>query len=85
MAKEEPTQQAELPGHGADVLPSVVVESYNVEIEDADHRVQQPEAAGVDGAGGFGFGCGVHGSVSGYVFGGSIPVIWVLRAITERT
>lgn len=36
MAKEEPAQQAELPGHGADVLPSVTIDSYNVEIEDED-------------------------------------------------
>ncbi|AGK58237.1 hypothetical protein HYPDE_32823 [Hyphomicrobium denitrificans 1NES1] len=36
MEKEEPAQQAELPGHGADILPSVVVDSYNVEIEDED-------------------------------------------------
>lgn len=36
MAKQEPVQQAELPGHGAEVLPSVTVDSYNVELEDED-------------------------------------------------
>jgi len=36
MAKQEQTQQADLPAHGADVLPSVTVDSYNVEIEDED-------------------------------------------------
>ena len=36
MAKEEEKQQADLPGHGAAVLPSVTVDSYNVEIEDED-------------------------------------------------
>lgn len=34
MAKEEPAVRAELPEHGAAVLPSVSVDSYNVEIED---------------------------------------------------
>jgi hypothetical protein len=36
MAKEEQAQRAELPGHGAEVLPSVTVDSYNVEIEDEE-------------------------------------------------
>ncbi|HVZ05002.1 ROK family protein [Hyphomicrobium sp.] len=36
MAKHEQTQQADLPAHGANVLPSVIVDSYNVEIEDED-------------------------------------------------
>jgi hypothetical protein len=36
MAKEEASPQADLPGHGADVLPSVTVDSYNIEIEDQD-------------------------------------------------
>jgi len=36
MAKDEPLTQAELPGHGADILPSVTVDSYNIEIEDQD-------------------------------------------------
>lgn len=36
MAKEERAQQAELPGHGAEVLPSVTVDSYNVEIGDEE-------------------------------------------------
>ncbi len=34
-AKSEETQ-AQLPTHGADVLPSVTVDSYNLEIEDDD-------------------------------------------------
>ncbi|MBA2126307.1 glucokinase [Hyphomicrobium methylovorum] len=36
MAKQETTIQAELPGHGASVLPSVTIDSFNVEIEDDD-------------------------------------------------
>lgn len=36
MAKQEQSQQADLPGHGAAVLPSVTVDSYNVEIEDEE-------------------------------------------------
>jgi predicted NBD/HSP70 family sugar kinase len=35
MAKSEDTQ-AQLPTHGAEVLPSVIVDSYNLEIEDED-------------------------------------------------
>jgi predicted NBD/HSP70 family sugar kinase len=34
--QEEQTAQSDLPEHGADVLPSVTVDSYNVEIEDGD-------------------------------------------------
>lgn len=36
MAKDENSTQADLPGHGADILPSVTVDSYNIEIEDQD-------------------------------------------------
>jgi predicted NBD/HSP70 family sugar kinase len=36
MTKKDPTPQTQLPAHGADVLPSVTVDSYNVEIEDED-------------------------------------------------
>src|SRR5690349_7361834 len=37
MAKEKvPLPKAELPGHGAAVLPSVTVNSYNVELKDED-------------------------------------------------
>ena len=34
MAKEHDSEPAGLPTHGASVLPSVEVRSYNVEIED---------------------------------------------------
>ena len=36
MSKKEPSPQPQLPAHGASVLPSVSVDSYNVEIEDED-------------------------------------------------
>jgi predicted NBD/HSP70 family sugar kinase len=34
MQQDENAVHAELPAHGADVLPSVIVDSYNVELED---------------------------------------------------
>lgn len=36
MNKKAPPPQPQLPAHGASVLPSVTVDSYNVEVEDED-------------------------------------------------
>jgi hypothetical protein len=46
MAKQEKTNHSELPSHGASVLPSVTVDSYNVELEDDEGFVGDKASKG---------------------------------------